>query len=139
MFVNEKEIYEAINSGNLAYESLNNALEKLDKAKGWGVFDILGGGFITSMIKRKRLREANQMIEQAKRNIRSFNKELGDVDAFDTLKIEVDDLLGIGDLIFDNIFFDLAMQAKIDNAIEDIHDAMDKIEKILDLLEERVK
>ncbi len=138
MLANKKEIYEAINAGNRAFESFNKALEMLDNAKGWGIFDIVGGGFIASIVKRKKIKEANQYVEQAKRDLAIFNRELQDVDAFDELKIDLNGLVGVGDLLFDNIFFDLAMQTKINSAMDDINLAMDKIEYILDALERRL-
>lgn len=139
MLTNEKEIYEAINAGNRAYESLNGALEQLDNAKGWGILDIVGGGFFSSFIKRDRMKKANMYIDRAKRDLAIFNRELRDVDAFDELKIEIDSFISIGDLFFDNFFFDVAMQGKIQKAINDINLAMDKIEEILDALERHVR
>ena len=42
----QKEIREAINAGKRAKASLNEARNKLNSAKNWGIFDILGGGLI---------------------------------------------------------------------------------------------
>ena len=41
----ERERQEAIEAGYKALDSLREAYMKLDSARGWGVYDILGGGF----------------------------------------------------------------------------------------------
>lgn len=40
-----REIEEAAAAGEKALYSLENAREKLQGAKNWGIFDMLGGGF----------------------------------------------------------------------------------------------
>ena len=38
---------------------LDEALKELKKASNWGIVDLLGGGFITSLIKREKLKKTN--------------------------------------------------------------------------------
>lgn len=54
-----KEINEAIVAGERALNSLYHAQDKLNSAKGWGLLDLLGGGFITGMIKHSRIDDAS--------------------------------------------------------------------------------
>lgn len=51
----EKERQEAIDAGNRALFSLRAAQGQLNSAKNWGVVDLLGGGLITSIIKRSKM------------------------------------------------------------------------------------
>ena len=45
---------------------LEQALLQANSARGWGVADLLGGGLITTMVKRKRMNTAQDYIQQAK-------------------------------------------------------------------------
>ena len=70
----EIEIREAIAAGERALQSLCSAQEKLSSARGWGMFDFFGGGFITDMIKHSKLEDASRYMEQAKRDLQVFRK-----------------------------------------------------------------
>ena len=47
----EKEKREAMEAGNRALHSLREAQTNLDSARNWGLWDMFGGGTITSLIK----------------------------------------------------------------------------------------
>ncbi len=49
------EIQEAIDAADRALEDLERAKKSLGSAKGWGLFDMFAGGFISSMIKHLSL------------------------------------------------------------------------------------
>ena len=75
MYDIEKEKREAINAGNRALNSLRTARENLNSAKNWGLADIFGGGFFTTMLKHSKMDQAKQNMEQAKYDFRNFSKE----------------------------------------------------------------
>ena len=54
-FMMDKEIDEAIASGEHALISLREAQNKLNSARNWGIFDMLGGGLITDLIKHSKM------------------------------------------------------------------------------------
>ena len=88
MYDLEKEKREAVKAGERALASLKSAKSKLDEAKSWGVVDILGGGIVSSLIKRSKMDDANAYMEQAKRDLARFGKELRDVEDFKDLGIK---------------------------------------------------
>ena len=47
----EKEKREAIEAGQRALSSLRTAKENLNSAKNWGLVDMFGGGFFSTMLK----------------------------------------------------------------------------------------
>ena len=51
----EKEKREAIEAGYRALNSLNAAKENLNSAKNWGLVDMFGGGFFTTMLKHSKM------------------------------------------------------------------------------------
>lgn len=126
---NEKE--EAINAGNKALDSLYIARDYLDKAKSWGIYDIFAGGFISSMIKHNRMKDAKLYIEDAKRDLMVFQKELRDLRDINNIDLETSDFLGIADVLFDNIFTDIFMQRRIDEALRKVEKTIWEVEHIL--------
>ena len=53
--MDQKEIRDAVLAGEAALDSLRSAREKLESVKNWGVFDMLGGGMVSSFIKHSRM------------------------------------------------------------------------------------
>ena len=68
----EKEKREAMEAGNRALHSLREAQANLDSARNWGLWDMFGGGTITSLIKSSKMDRARQSIEEAQDERRSF-------------------------------------------------------------------
>ena len=75
----EKEKREAIEAGRRALNSLQTAKENLNSAKNWGLADMFGGGFFTTMLKHSKMDQAKRNMEQAKYDLRNFSRELNDV------------------------------------------------------------
>ena len=63
-----REINEAVEAGEHALSSLRAAKSKLDSARAWGIYDILGGGLLSSAIKHGQISNANEWMEQANRD-----------------------------------------------------------------------
>ena len=130
------EINEAYAAGERALESLYAAQDYLRSAGNWGIFDMLGGGFISTMAKRSKMRDANACMEQAQYDLQRFQQELRDVTSIPGLYLEMDDLLGFADYFFDGLLADLLVQsrireaqAKVDAAIEQVHLALARLDE----------
>ena len=127
----EKEKQEAIDAGNKALRSLRKAQENLDSAKGWGIFDMLGGGFLSTMVKHSKVDQAKENMEQAKYDLRNFSKELNDVNIACNLNIETGDFLSFADWFFDGLIVDWMMQDRINQASQQVEEAIRRVEDIL--------
>ena len=127
----EKEKQEAIDAGHKALKSLRKAQENLDSAKGWGIFDMLGGGFLSTMVKHSKVDQAKENMEQAKYDLRSFSKELNDVNIACNLNIETGDFLSFADWFFDGLIVDWMMQDRINQASQQVEEAIRRVEDIL--------
>ena len=110
----EQEIREAQYAGQRALASLHMAEEKLGSARNWGIWDMLGGGFFTDMMKHSKISEASSYIEQAKKDIADFQRELRDVDT-----------------MIDGLVADYFVQSKISDAREEVQEAIRRVEEIL--------
>ncbi len=131
----EKEKREAMEAGNRALHSLREAQTNLDSERNWGLWDMFGGGTITSLIKSSRMDRAKQNMEQAKYDLRSFSKELNDVSMVINLDIETGDFLSFADWVFDNFFVDWMVQDRINKARDQVRDAIWKVENVMRELE----
>lgn len=132
-----QEIMEAIEAGERALDSLRGAQKALGSAKNWGLYDLLGGGLIASLIKRDRMKDAAGLMEEARRDLRIFEKELRDVELTSGLHIETDDFLAFADFFFDGAVADFLMQTRIAETKERVDEAADRVTALLAALKER--
>lgn len=128
---------EAIEAGERALDSLRGAQKALGSAKNWGLYDLLGGGLIASLIKRDRMKDAAGLMEEARRDLRIFEKELRDVELTSGLHIETDDFLAFADFFFDGAVADFLMQTRIAETKERVDEAADRVTALLAALKER--
>lgn len=127
--VMRRETQEAIMAGERALRSLEIAQEKLNSARNWGIVDLLGGGFITDMIKHSKLNDASSYIEDAKRDLRIFQRELRDVSI--SLHMDIGGFLTFADFFFDGLVADFLVQSKIAEIREQVQEAIYQVERML--------
>ena len=127
----KREMQEAVQAGERALQSLYAARDKLGSARNWGIFDMVGGGFFSSLMKRSQMDGASQCMERAKQDLRRLQKELRDIQVPMDLKIEVGDFLSFADIFFDNLLVDWMVQSKIAEARVQVEDAIFRVESIL--------
>ena len=133
-YMMDKEIDEAIASGEHALESLREAQNKLSSARNWGIFDMLGGGLITDLIKHSKMNDASAYLEEAKRDLLVFQRELQDVQGTIDLKVDVSEFLTFADFFFDGFIMDYVVQSKIAEARRQIEQAIPIVEKLVNEL-----
>ncbi len=126
-----QEIREAIDAGERALISLRAAQDKLNSARNWGIFDMIGGSFFSSLMKRSQIDGASEYMAQAQLDLRRLQKELRDIQIPMDLKIEVSDFLSFADVFFDNLLVDWMVQNKIAEARGQVEDAIFRVESIL--------
>ena len=122
----EKEKREAIETGSRALNSLQAAKDNLNSAKNWGLVDMFGGGFFTTMLKHSRMDQAKRNMEQAKYDLRNFSRELNDVNMACNLNIDTGDFLS---------FVDWVVQDRINNAKRQVEEAIRRTESIVNQLQ----
>ncbi len=132
--VMRREIREAIDAGERALDSLRRAQDKLNSARSWGIVDMLGGGFLTSMIKHSRLDDAAGYMEEAKEDLKRFQRELRDVEVPMEFRVEIGGFLTFADFFFDGLVADYLVQSKIAEARREVAEAIDRVERLLDEL-----
>ena len=131
---NEQEIREAIQAADSALFHLRNAQQKLRSARNWGIYDLLGGGFFSTLIKHSKMDRARDEVEAARNAVCRFSRELSDVAGSTQFEMDTDDFLAFADYFFDGFLADYMVQSRIGRAREQIDSAIFRISRIRDQL-----
>ena len=131
MYDIEKEKREARLAGERALGSLRRAQAELGSAKNWGLVDMFGGGMFTTMIKHSKMDNASSYMEQAKYDLQTFRRELGDIAQVADFGLDTGDFLRFADYFFDGFVTDWLVQDKINQARSQVDDAIRRVERIL--------
>lgn len=135
---NKTEISEALREANNCLMISEEILKSLRSAKNWGIYDIVGGGMISSAIKHNRIDDAKTYMERLSYSVDRLNKELGDVDT--SIFNEGLNISGFSytfDIFFDNIFSDFSVQGEINDSLYKIEDFRNKVLNLIRKLEEK--
>lgn len=134
-----KELKEAREAAKEVIARIDNAKNSLDSALSWGIWDMFGGEFFSSWIKRNKIKEANQNISQISKSLKSLNKELEDVNM--TLPTGVSDTVsdGVWDLWFDNIFTDIRVQGEMKDSLQQLAIFRKEIQDLLLKLDSEIE
>ena len=130
-----REVREAVLVGRRALASLEEAADALDSASNWGLFDLLAGGLITSLVKHARLGDAREALERARADLYACSREVADVRDIESLRVDVGGVATALDVVADNPFVDLYVQKKIDDAQDGVEAAIKATRTVLARLE----
>lgn len=120
-----------VQAGKRALKSLRAAEEKLSSARNWGIFDMLGGGLITDIIKHSKINDASSYLETAKTDLRRFQKELSDIPDYEELRVDIGSFLSFADFFFDGLLVDYMVQSGINGTRNKVETAIRKVEGLL--------
>lgn len=92
---------------------IDEALDKIKSASNWGIYDVIAGGMVSSMIKRERMKESNRLMEEIGLALNKLKKEYGDIAWQLPERLSLDLTSELLDVWFDNIFTDLSVQSNL--------------------------
>lgn len=110
------ETAEAGRAGLAVLDQVAKTHALLKEAQRLGYFDMFGGA-ITSIIKLNRLDQVRQQTHELTEALQQFSSEYGDVGRTLEHTVDLDGWSRAGEILFDNIFTDIATQSRIDRAI----------------------
>ena len=122
-----REIDEAITAATGVLASLDKVIDSLQSAEGWGTWDMLGGGLLSTVIKHSRIDDARDAVQDVQAKMSRFNRELADVHRSTDIKIEISGLDIFADYFFDSLIVDWIVQSKIQNSLEQARQVKDRI------------
>lgn len=139
MKANIIEIDEAIKAGEEALKAIENTIKELEKAEGWGVVDILGGGFLTTAVKYSHVDEAGHYAEEAQRTLGRFKREMSDIVMITGTEIAIGTFETFADYFFDGLIFDWVVQSEIGKSLDAVKNTKNQTDKAMSkLYEEKV-
>lgn len=130
-----REITEAVTAGSSVVTDLDQVIRSLESAEGWGVWDMLGGGFITDMIKHSHIDDAHNSVNNAQNKISQFKRELADVKKTAEVQINIGALASFADVFFDGLISDWIIQSKIEDSLAQSKNAKQLITQTIKELE----
>ena len=130
----KRQLQEAISAGMRALDTLHAAQKQLNSAKNWGLFDLLGGDWLTTMIKRGKMSEAQDLIEDLRRDLIAFQREIKDVEIITKIDLDDSSLLAFADYFFDDFLSDFLVQRKIKKAQDQLKSIERQVQSIVDAL-----
>lgn len=126
-----RERAEAIHAADVALRHLERSADLLDSAANWGTFDMFIGGMLSSMIKHRRIDDAEDEFNAARDAVKRFARELSDVQGIeDTVRFDISGWISGIDIFMDNVFADWYVQTKIHQAQERVAEAIVQISQI---------
>ena len=129
---NLKEINEAILAGNRVLKSLDKVEDSLNRAKGWGTWDLVGGGgLITDIIKHGHIDEAKERASEVQMLLNRLRTELVDVKVLSSITIEVDGFVRFADFFFDGLISDWVVQSRIHASKESVNNVRRDVNSVI--------
>lgn len=127
-----REIAEARSAGQTAQGGLDRVSDLLRSAEGWGTWDMLGGGLLSTMIKHSRVDDARTELMKVRHSLDVFRRELSDVGGdIDLPSVDLDGFTRFADYFWDNFFVDWIVQSRIGEALRAVQDAQRQVEHLL--------
>jgi hypothetical protein len=136
-----KEVQEAVNAGCSVLDALNGMIDSLKSAEGWGTFDMLGGGTISTMVKHSKIDDAKDAASEVQSCLNDFNRELADVSKISNvnLGINISGFETFADYFFDGLISDWMVQSKIKNSLNSATETLENVENIIYKLQNELK
>ena len=99
---------------------LDKITDQLELAKRWSWADLLGGEFITSMVKRKKMKNISEDLQQLQPKLQHLKHALEDANIQVDSAIDHSTSRQFFDTFFDNIITDLKVQGEIKQLLTEL-------------------
>ena len=129
-----REVQEAIQAGLAAQRALGEMISDLSGAENWGVWDMVGGGIMSTFAKHGCLDDAQDAAYEARRALSRFRTELADVSSDQVPDVELGNFAAFADYFFDGLFVDLFVQSRIREARDQVEAVTQRVERLIALL-----
>lgn len=130
------EINEAMNAGQNALNAIHEAEKNLSTARGFGIWDMFGGGFISGMLKHSKMDEAQRCVDMANTALQIFQKELKDINMSINYGVQFDGATKAIDIIFDNFLVDALIQSRIKETQQNLSQTKEQVQQAMRRLQQ---
>ncbi|QQE78895.1 hypothetical protein [Alicyclobacillus sp. SO9] len=135
-----QETEEVLAAAQDAKAALKDCLESLRKAQNWGTMDMLGGGTITTMIKRSHMDSAQSKMDNASYALSRLQRELQDLDenVSNPVDIHQGGFMHFADYFFDGLFVDWAVQNHIKQTASQVDEQYQQVDGLVTAVQARL-
>lgn len=124
---NEPQINEALSLVNQLISLVNDAERSLSSARNWSIFDVLGGGFFTDLIKHSKLSNASSAMNEVNYLMQRLQVVLGSIQIPNDYRMNVGGFSTFADFFFDSGLVDAYMLSKIWSSLNEVRKLRDKL------------
>jgi len=136
---NIKEVDEAIKAGEDALETVEKTIKELNNAENWGVWDMVGGGLVSTIVKHNHIDTARKYAEETQRQLDKFKREIADINMVTNFEICVGPFETFADYFFDGLIYDWIVQSEIGKSLDSVKNTKNQIDRAISkLYEEKV-
>ncbi|MEG0313702.1 MAG: hypothetical protein RR646_00355 [Erysipelotrichaceae bacterium] len=111
-----ENIEATINAGNKVVQGLNKALDSLKLTEESSKVDYIQKGIFANFAKNGNIEDAQRELSSIKGDLNNFKKQILTVDSLFMKDIEIEQLPKLSDYIFDDVYTDRMVNAKIASA-----------------------
>jgi hypothetical protein len=138
LLAEDREAREAHEAGVRARDQLREAHRLLGDAASWSAWDTFGGGGVfTDMMKYDKLDQVAAALHRADAALGAFSRELADLRLAGVEAVNLDGMTQAFDVFFDNIFTDLRVRSRIQEADRRVGHALADVDRMLQDLSAR--
>ncbi|MEE8106849.1 MAG: hypothetical protein V3T86_15050 [Planctomycetota bacterium] len=132
-----KDIDEAMRCAKTARRLLRSVVKSLGSAGNWGVADLLGGQYVATFMKHRKIDDAKARMASAQRALGALRRELADIkmDALDS-QIEIGGFATFADYFFDGLIADWFVQSRITKGKRRAEKTIAKLDRLVRQLEQ---
>lgn len=131
-----REVEEAIFAGQRAYQAICEVESHLSSARGFGIWDMLGGGFVSGLLKHSQMDDAQRCVNQASMELQRFQKELSDLNmSLNSFGVQFDGVTKFLDICFDNFLVDALVQSRIRQTQQNLSNVKLQVQNTLNQLQ----
>lgn len=132
--MNSTELVAAKRLAREALDLLQQMEKELKSARNWGYYDMLGGGFFSSMIKRGKVRKAEALQVRIRFKLKELQGTLYQLKVGAAPQINISGLDWFLDIVFDNILFDWLTQTKIQESLRQVQEISNEVRQVVTTL-----
>ena len=129
------QINEALSLTNQILRYVEDAEHALSSARNWGFFDVLGGGFITDLIKHSKLNRARESMDQVNYLMQRLQQLLGSLQLPSDYRMQIGNFATFADFFFDGLFADAYMVSKIMESLDQVRNLKNRLYQLKNRLE----
>lgn len=130
------KILSALQTVNRLIPLVEDAERHFKSARNWSFLDVLGGGFLTDLMKYHKLSKASDSMNGINCLMQKLSGELGSLEIPADYRMQLGGFLTFADFFFDGIFVDAYMASKIMTSLDEVRRLKERLYVLKSKLEQ---